>query len=387
MVKRPARIMVVAGESSGDWLGAGLIRALRKLHPDAVFFGVGGEAMAAEGVRSCVPLADLAVMGLVEVAPALPKILGHMDTVLTVAAAEKIDLLVTIDSPDFTLRVAKKAKTELGIPCIHYVSPHVWAWRRGRIRSMAKYLDHVLALFPFEPDVYRGSGLACTYVGHPVGERLAPLAPTSTHKPLNKPPCVAICPGSRRSEITRMMPVMMEAVERLYTQHPGIKFVMPLADTVNPRLFEPLVNMNMPITFIRGEERYTALKDCDAAMATSGTVNLELAMLGLPMVVGYRLSPITYILAKALVKIDHFSPVNLVAQKRLVPELLQHEANGVNLAGEVNLLITNTPERETQLQGIAKVRHALMGEGEMPSLRAARVVSSYLTAALKAAKV
>ena len=378
MKNKAPRIMIVAGEASGDLLGADLLRSLKKINANITFVGVGGASMQKQGLKSAFPMSDLSVMGIVEVVPQLPKILKHFDTLLTMAQAEKIDALITIDSPDFSFRLAKKIKREMpDLPCLHYVSPHVWAWRRGRIAKMAKFLDHVLALFPFEPEVYQESGLKCSYVGHPVGQRLADFAPTSAKKPLQKIKRIALCPGSRISEVSRLMPVLAETAELLKSQHTSIEFILPMAEGLNPRLFESY--MHLPIKYIKPAERFEALKSCDAAIATSGTLNLEIAMLGLPMVVVYKLSPITFRLAKWLVKIKHFSPVNLVAEGRVVPELMQDEVSAENIAGHINQLLRDGEERGAQLKALDVVRHTIMSvDGKAPSDKAAEIIATYL---------
>lgn len=374
--RRPPKIMVVAGEASGDWLGAGLMQALRKQYPDAQFVGLGGEAMIAQGLKPAFALSELSVMGILEVLPHIPRILKRINYLADVARIERIDVLVTIDAPDFCLRVARKIKHELDVPCVHYVSPHVWAWRKGRIKKMARYLDHVLVLFPFEEKVYAGSGLACTFVGHPVTERLASVAPKGATRHLHQPRRLALAPGSRLHEVQRMMPPMAAAVRLLLKDFPDLEVVLPVADHFNPRYFEPYVGL--PITYVRGAERYAVLQTCDAALATSGTVNLELAMLGLPMVVGYRLAGLTYWLARMLVKVRFFSPVNLVANKLVVPELLQGQVNGQKLAEMAGDLLKKSVARKAQLEGLADVRAKLSGAGQHPSQRAAEVVAGYL---------
>ncbi|MBI1362890.1 MAG: lipid-A-disaccharide synthase [Proteobacteria bacterium] len=371
------RICIVAGEASGDLLGAGLMFALKAHLPEVTFVGVGGEAMTKAGLQSLFPMSDLSVMGIVEVLPRLPLILQHMRTVLDAAKRTQIDVLVTIDSPDFSFRVAKKIHKQLGVPCIHYVSPHVWAWRKGRVRKMARFLDHVLALFPFEEDFYKNTPLACTFVGHPVVERLRHLAPSDAAKPLGTAPKVALLAGSRRSEITRLWADFAAAAVLVLKEHPGATFVVPLAPGVTPDMF-PL-NVPLPVQFVAGEGRYAALKSCDAALAASGTANLELAMLGVPMVVAYRLAALTYKLARPFVKVENFSPVNLVAGKRVVPELLQTEVTPQSLAALLLPLLENTDARQTQLFALAGVRDGLQVGALTPSQKAAEVVANILT--------
>ena len=370
------KVMVVAGEASGDLLGAGLMQALKSNKPELTFVGLGGEAMEGQGLQSAFPMREVALMGLVEVVPHIPNLIRRINQLVDVARIERVKALVTIDSPDLSFRIAKKVKAELGIPCIHYVSPHVWAWRRRRVYKMAKFLDHVLALFPFEPQYYEGSGLKCTHVGHAVVERLGAYAPRTPEKPLHQPPRLALAPGSRLSEITRLMPPMADAIKLMRQKIPDLEVVLPLADAFNPRHFEPYVGLNAQ--YVRGSARFQALMGCDAALAASGTMNLELAMLGIPMVAAYKLAPITYALARELVQVAHFSPVNLVADKRVVPELLQKEASATHMADLMLPLLMDTPERKAQQQALAVVRERLGQGGALPSERAAEVILGYL---------
>jgi lipid-A-disaccharide synthase len=372
------RVTIVAGEASGDLLGAGLMRSLKKQLPSIQFIGVGGEAMTKEGLHSLLPMQDLAVMGLVEVLPRLPVLIRHINRVADETIRYQSNLLITIDSPDFSFRVAQKVHAA-GVPCVHYVSPHVWAWRGGRVRKMATFLSHVLALFPFEEAFYKQTGLPCTFVGHPVSERLGALAPTGAEKPLSATPKVALLPGSRKSEITRLWPVFQQAAAQVLAQYPSATFVVPLAPGMTP---DDLPSTHpLPLSFVGGDARYATLKSCDAALAASGTANLELAMLGVPMVVAYRLAPLTYLLAKALVKLAYFSPVNLVAGRGVVPEKLQGQANPQTMAAALLPLLADTSTRHAQLLGLAEVREKLRSRGMAPSDRAAQVVITLLKSA------
>lgn len=373
-MNRAPKLLILAGEASGDLLGAGVMAALKQLRPDVQFVGVGGPAMEAEGLRSVFPMRELSVMGLVEVLPHLPRLMRRIDQMVDVARIERVDGVLTIDSPDFCLRVAKKIKADMGVPCVHYVSPQVWAWRKGRVRKMARYLDHVLALFPFEPACYEGSGLPCTFVGHPVAERLAGRAP-SVPRPLHTPRRLALLPGSRVSEIRRMMPPFVAAAQMLAREFSGLEFVLPLADHFNPRDIEPYADMKF--TFVKGDEKFDVLATCDAAIATSGTANLELAMLDLPMVVGYKMSPVSYALANVMVDIPFFCPVNLVADDMVAFEFLQDDANAPTFHNVAKRLLKDSPERAAQLVGLAKVR-AKLTTGVSPSQKAAETVLSVL---------
>ncbi len=371
------KVLVVAGESSGDILGAGLIRELKaKFKNNISFIGIGGSEMEAEGVPSMFDLSEFAVMGLTEVLPRVPLIKKRIRQTVHAAQAEKVDAIVTIDSPDFTLRVAKAVKAEMDIPAIHFVSPHVWAWRKKRIYKMKEYLNEVLALFPFEPKVYEKAGLACTYVGHPVAERLESYMPKRAKALNKKAPRIALVPGSRVSEISRMMPELVDAFKRIKASYPDAQAVVPIADHINRSFLESFVDDKFEYT--HGQERFDVLKKCDVALVTSGTANLELAMLGLPMVVGYKLSKLTYAIAKPFVKIKYFSPVNLVVDEQVVPELLQKGATGQHFAEKALEILSGQPERKKQLDGMKKVRETLLSGGKTASERAAEAVAKHL---------
>lgn len=370
-------VMIVCGEESGDLLGADLMRALRQHLPGIRFVGVGGHAMAAEGFHSALPLHELAMMGLFNVLPHIPKFMLRIRQMVTLARQEDVDVLLTIDSPDFTLRVAKKVKKQLDIPCIHWVSPQVWAWRAGRIKKMAHYLDHILALFPFEPDVYDKSGLQCTFVGHPVVQRMASYG--TKPEGVNLPPRLAILPGSRHSELKRIAPTFAATVRLLQQKLPNLEVVLPLAGLFAPHdlllYFKDIPHLRLA----QGEEKFALLQSCDAALTKSGTSNLELACLGLPHVVAYKIGDMTFRVLKKLVRAPYISPVNLVAGAAIVPEFLQQRAYPSNLANALLPLLSNTALRQTQRAGLEKVCHALTTEGKAPADRAAEVVVAYMS--------
>ncbi len=369
--------MVIAGENSGDLLGAGVMAELIKKYPYATFVGVGGEKMQAQGLRPVFDMEELNVMGIVEVLPRIPKLLGRAKQLVHIMETEQVDLLLTIDSPDFCLRVAQKAKKKLNMTCIHYVSPSVWAWRRGRTFKMAKYLDHILVLFPFEVDIYREAALPCTFVGHPVAERLGYLSPKKLNY-MAKEPRLAILPGSRKGVIGRMFPTMLGAFRALQADIPNLKAVIPLVHEHHKEWLEQAGGDLKDIEFVHNDARFDALKKCQAAVATSGTSNLELAMIGLPTVVGYKMSPNSYKIISKLVKVPYISPVNWLLEDRALPEFIQDDATVDNFVQELKPLMRDTKEREFLALKLLHARQRLMLKAKTPSMKAAEAISSYL---------
>lgn len=354
------KIMILAGEVSGDKLGAALMADLKKAQPKIQFVGVGGELMEKEGLVSLFPMEELAVMGFVEVLPALPRLIKRLKELVTFAETEKIDLLLTIDAQDFSARLAKKIKARLRVPCVHYVSPTVWAWRPGRVQKMAKYLDHVLALFPFEPKYYEGSKLACTFVGHPMAQEMAhwsKTVPTAPEGDFAYP--LALLPGSRSGEIARHLPTMVETCQMLEGDKPVL---VPVPHEQAAKQVGDILSClkidKTKFDVVTGEERYKALQNCRVALAASGTVNLELAFLGVPMVVMYRMAPLTYWLAKRLVSVPYISPVNWVAGKKVLVERIQEEAEVATLAADIRQL-SNSEAWGIQSKALQNVREKL----------------------------
>jgi len=296
-------IMIVAGENSGDLLAAGLVKQLQIAFPNARFIGVAGKSMLAQGVESIFPLEDLNVMGFVEVLPHLKRLFAKRDELVEAAKREKIDLLITVDFQDFNASLAKKIKAQCKVPCVHYVSPTVWAWRRGRIHKMATYLDHLLALFPFEPEMYYGSGLNCSFVGHPIAQQMkgySALSENVNEKAAKKDKTeviIAVLPGSRAGLIKKLLPTMLDAFNRLFYEGKVHKLCIPIANEDHKALVVEigLEKGNKPedIQFVSGEKRCEQLAFCKVALVASGTSNLEFAMLGIPMLVVYQLNALS----------------------------------------------------------------------------------------------
>jgi lipid-A-disaccharide synthase len=372
---------MIAGEASGDQLGAGLMRALRGVRPGIEFLGIGGTAMKAEGLDSLMPLEDLAVLGFLPVIRHLPRLLRRINDAVAAVLASKPDVLVIIDSPDFTHRVARRVRKPMpSLPIVDYVSPTVWAWRSGRAEKMRAYVDHVLALLPFEPAAHRRlGGPPCTYVGHPLLEEIDDLAPAAEDLARReiKPPLLLVLPGSRRSEIGRLMPVFATTLERLAAKIGPFEAVLPAVPHLEDEIRKRVATWHIRPRIITTEaEKFAAFRAARVALAASGTVTLELALACVPMVVAYKVS---WIEAQARHFIDVASIVlpNLILGENVVPEYLQERAKPEALAAALAGLVAGGLERESQSLGFLRLGQMLrLQSGETPSARAADIVLS-----------
>ncbi len=369
--------MLVAGEPSGDLLGAALMRALKVRSPGITFSGIGGPQMEGEGMASLVPMADLAIMGLVEILPRLRTLRRHMETAVTTALAREPDALVTIDSPGFNLRLATRLATAR-FPVIHFVAPSVWAWKPRRAAKMAPHFDHLLALLPFEPPYFSAVGLPCTFVGHPVVERnLRGDGPAFRlrHGIAADVPLLVVLPGSRRSEIGRLLPVFGETVRLLAPAHPGLTVAVPTLPHIERDVRAAVASWPVPAIVTTGEmEKADAFAAARAALAASGTVSLELARAGVPMVIGYRFNAFTTWLVKRLVKVKWVSLVNLILNREAIPERILDNCTAEKLAAETTHLLADGAARARQLDDAGAAIAALRPPGGQPSQRAADVV-------------
>ncbi len=378
---RPLTIMLVAGEPSGDQLGAQLMAALKKLGgPRLRIVGVGGATMTAQGLDSLFPLDATAVMGLREVVPRVPVILRRVKQAVEFALAMRPDLVVLIDSPDFTHRIAQGLKRrDPTIRTANYVAPQVWASRAYRARKMARYFDAVLTLFPFEAKFFERYGLKAIFVGHPVMERKARMAGGDEfrrrHGIAAGAKLLAVLPGSRRNEIRFILPPFKETVRLLAAEIPGLVSVIPTIAHVAPLVREAAVDWPAPVHVVESEdEKFAAFAAADAALAASGTVTMELALARKPMVVGYRVGWLTYALAKPLIRVPYATLVNLILGREAVPEFLQARCTPELLANALRPLLQSETARETQVRDLEAALRDLGGEGEPPSTRAARAV-------------
>ena len=384
---RPLRIYLVAGEESGDQLGAELMRALRRARPDRefVFFGLGGARMQREGLETLFPMEEISVMGILPVIAKLPGIVARAYRVIADIVARDPDALVIIDSPDFTQPIAKRVHRRAPqIPIVNYVSPSVWAWRPGRARKMRGYIDHVLALKPFEPAAHeRLGGPPCSYVGHPLVERRDALQPAEgERRPLGDGPLeLLVLPGSRRSELRRLAEPFAGALARFREDWQGeINLILPAVAHLAPEITQ--ITRDWPIVpqIVLGEEaKFAAFRRGQAALAASGTVTLELALSGVPMVVAYKVSRLEEQL-KHLIKVDSIVLANLILGENVIPEFIQADCAPGPLADALRDIVIPGPARDAQLAGFARLDAAMDIGGEAPSDRAARLVLETMVA-------
>ena len=385
--QKQINLMLVCGEPSGDALGAQLMAGLKTLAGDRVrFTGVGGLAMAREGLNSLYPLDTTAVMGLREVVPAIPAILRRVKQAVDFAVITKPDAVVVIDSPDFTHRVARAIKKrDPAIRTVDYVAPQVWASRAYRAKAMAGYFDLVLALFPFEVPFFEKFGLKAAFVGHPVIERAAKIRGGEALRArlgiAPDAPLLALLPGSRTSEIRFILPVFYGAVSLLAGLIPGLVTVLPTVPHVANKVRDATEGWPTPLHILEGEaDKYAAFDAANVALAASGTVTAELALAHTPMVVGYKVGGLTYFLSKFLMTVTHITLINILLGREAVPEFLQGRATAENLALAVGKLFSDESARNAQIEAM-KDFGRLLGEGdETPSRRAARVLLDFVEA-------
>ncbi len=379
----PCRLFLVAGEHSGDALGGPLIEALKRLSPRPLSFeGVGGAAMAAHGCPTLFPLSDIAVMGPMEIIAHLPTILRRISQTSKAVVAAKPDALVILDSPEFTHAVARRVRRRLPtLPILDYVSPSVWAWRPGRARKMRRYVDHVLAILPFEPAVHeRLGGPPCSYVGHPLIERLdwiRGLDPKQLADRLGLDrsiPVLVVLPGSRSNEVRRLMPPFGDALRRLLRDFGPLQVVVPAVGSVKPLIEQGLSHWPLKPHLVEGEEdKFLAFRLARAGLAVSGTVTLEFALSGTPMVVAYITDAIAARL-RWLVKVPSIVLPNLILGENVFPEFFQEDCTGENLAAALLPLLRGGAERERQLAGLQKLDARMTLPEGTPSEAAARIV-------------
>jgi lipid-A-disaccharide synthase len=375
-------IYVVAGEASGDALGAGLIRALRAETEGAVrIAGIGGDQMAAEGLESLFPISEMAVMGIFEILPRAPKLLGRIKQTVADIQARQPAAVVTIDSKAFTMRVNKRLHAARqpgeGPKLIHWVPPTVWAWRPGRAKVIAGYLDHLLALFPFEPPYFEQHGLGTTFVGHPAaaaepgnGARFRGRFGLPAHAPV-----LGVFPGSRPGEVRRLLPVFSEVVDRLAARYQGLRLVLPTVPVVEELVRAGTAAWRVPTSLITDRtHKADAMAACTAALAASGTVTLELTLAGVPTVVAYKVNAFSAAVARKLVNPDAVVLTNKLMGRRVVPQFLQEDCTPDRLTVALEWLFDDPRARAEQADAGEAVRGMLTVDGENPSVRAAKAV-------------
>ena len=382
------QVYLIAGEASGDKLGAAMMNGLKALaEVEITFLGVGGPLMQAEGLQSLFPMEELSVMGLAEVLPKYRALMRRIEETADDVLRTRPDVLITIDSPDFSLRVARRVKASSDIRTVHYVAPSVWAWRPGRAAKMAKSIDQVLALLPFEPPYMEAAGMRCDFVGHP-----AVAEPVPTDKDvqdfrqkhqIGDAPIVLVLPGSRKGEVSRLTPVFGQALDPVLAAHPTARIVVPaaggVADAVqsavatwpgNPIVLNP---RGMQAGEAEARKRI-AFAAADVALAASGTVSLELAAVGTPMVIAYDMNWFSWQILSRMVRLETVTLVNLVSERLVVPEFLGPKCKPAPIAKALNALLDDPAGRQDQLDAMAETMQALGRGAEPPGLRAARAV-------------
>lgn len=378
------KIFLIATEESGDRLGASLMKVLRQRLGDAVRFeGIGGQAMAREGLVSLFPIERLSIMGLAAVVKQLPMILRHIGETAAAVTQASPDVLVIIDSPDFTHRVARRVRAkDPAIPIIDYVSPSVWAWRPGRARAMCAYVDHVLALLPFEPEEYRKlRGPPCSYVGHPLTEQLGSLRPGADEQKRREeaPPVLLVLPGSRRSEIRHHMAVFGKTLGLLQAQNVAFELILPTMPHLLEAVREGVESWPVQPRIVLGEQdKRAAFRIARAALAKSGTVTLELALSGVPMVTAYRTGALEAWIMLRLIEVKSVILANLVVGENVVPEFLQQDCTPENLSRALRDVLEDSPLRRRQLEAFAGIDRIMSTGDQSPSARAADIVLAAL---------
>jgi lipid-A-disaccharide synthase len=370
------RVFIIAGEVSGDKLGGALMAGLHGL-ADVTFDGVGGPMMQEQGLSSRFPMDELSVMGLAEILPKYKALKARVHEMAQAVIIAKPDVLVTIDSPDFCLRVAKLVKAQSNIPTVHYVAPTVWAWRSGRAAKMAKFIDHVLALFPFEPPYMQAAGMTCDFVGHPVvAEQIATDAEAQAFRDKYgvTGPLVMALPGSRKGEVTRLSDRFGDALGQVAAIHPNATFVVPCAGPVTSLVRELTQSWHVTPLLIPAQATATkraVFKAADVALAASGTVSLELAANDTPMVIGYDMAWLSRLIISRMLKVDTVTLVNLVSDTRVIPEFVGKNCNANDMAAA----LLDVLEKPTDQRDAMKLTMDRLGlGGEAPGLRAARSV-------------
>ncbi len=363
--KQLKNVLIIAGEASGDLHAAHLVEAMKRLNPDMAFSGIGGEKMEKAGVTILVPASEMAVVGLTEVFSKLRIILNAAKLIKAIIKNDKPDLLILIDFPDFNLHIAKTAK-RFFTPVLYYISPQVWAWRRGRIRKIAKRVDRMAVILPFEKDCYSKTDLKVDYVGHPLLDEWNPQAQYDSAliktSEAREKMVIGLLPGSRKEEIRNMLPVMVGAVNILKERFPHLKCVLPLAPGIEKVFVQAFMDhCHGEIEPVKGNI-YEVLSGCQLALVTSGTATLETAVAGIPMVIIYKVSHLSYWIGRMFIKVPFIGLVNLVADESVAPELIQQDVTAERLAQEAFKFLDNPEVMENAIHQLRSVREKL-GQG------------------------
>lgn len=382
-MSRAPHIVIIAGEASGDVLGARLAAALKQRFPDARFSGVGGPRLQAEGLESQFPMQELAIMGLAEVLPHVPKLLRRIRELAAFIREQQPDVVVTVDAPDFNFRLAKKLQHPRPCPLIHYVAPSVWAWKPKRAQKIARLYDHLLTLLPFEPPYFEKHGLQASFVGHSIIEDWESpgngAAFRQQHAIAGDIPLLCMLPGSRRGEISRHLPVYKETLQQVQRHMPELRVVMPVVPHLQQAVEAAVADWPQPPFIIETDARRDAFAACNAALAKSGTVTLELALSGVPMLVTYKMHPLTMKIMRSMMRAPYVTIVNLLLEQEIIPEFLQEQCKASVLAPALLQLLQDEQAAAAQ-RAAFDTALAMLGknDAQKPGEKAAAVVAGYV---------
>lgn len=356
------KVMIVAGEASGDMYGAKVVEEAHRLDPSVRFFGIGGAAMRRAGVETLVDSKEMAVMGLFEIISHIGVIYRAFMLLKSRILADKPDLIILIDYPGFNLRLAAVAK-RAGVKVLYYITPQVWAWHSSRAKKIARLVDHAAVILPFEAPFFERVGLAVTFVGHPLLEMAMPtMAKGAAQLEFGLDPqrrTVGLFPGSRLREISSLLPTMLESALILKERFPDLQFILPIANSVDSELVNELISASGLSIKVVEEKNYDVMQTCDAIIAASGTVTMEIALFGVPMVIIYKTAPLTFAIGMRLLNVDHVGICNIVAGERVVPELLQNDAEPVKIAAEISKFFKDPDYNRSVVEKLLKVREKL----------------------------
>lgn len=365
-------IYIIAGEASGDFIGAQLMQAMKAQNSDVRFSGIGGPLMKAQGFRSLFPMEELSLMGIAEILPKLFNLMSRINQTVADIINKKPDMVITIDAPDFSFRVQKKIRSKMDAPPkqVHYVAPTVWAWREKRALKVSKFLDAMICLFDFEPPYFKKVGLKSVAVGHPMIES-GIIEATSALIGDDKTKKLGLFLGSRKGELKRTAPVLIEAVREIIKQQDNIELIVPTLPHLEKAVTEILGDINVPVIVTTDQsDKWSVFKACDAAIAVSGTVGLELAVANVPHIIAYKASPLTAFIVRRLIKTPFVHLANIILKQKIAPELIQEECNAYTISEHALSLLNDEATREAQTTQFSILRQKL-GELEKPSTKAA----------------
>ncbi|MHA1539362.1 MAG: lipid-A-disaccharide synthase [Alphaproteobacteria bacterium] len=381
--KTVSKIFIIAGESSGDLIGGRLMSSLKDQSGDRSisFQGVGGDLMAAEGLSSLFPMQELAVMGITEILPHIPKLLGRINQVADAIIEQKPDLVVTIDAPGFCFRVLKKLRKRMGDDCpqlVHYVAPTVWAWKPKRALKVSKFLDSLLVILPFEPPYFEVHGLETHFVGHHVLDAGADQGDGATFRQKNNisadEKLLCLLPGSRMGEVTRMLPIFKEVTENLHQKFPALQLVLPVVSHVKEYIQAETQDWDIVPTLVAADAKYDAFSASDLALITSGTVSVEVAMAKLPMVVAYKMNAFTIFLIRRMTKMKYVSLINIIPNKEILPEFIQENCEASKITTKMLTLLSRKKMRDKQVTDAQKILQTMRYKDQSASARAAAIL-------------